>query len=448
MKIDDLIKIENKRKKYLQKVNNLIPEISKLVNDLYPNVIVIKIKPVGAITDKKIFREESTVSIGIYIKSNDYDSGMNKSLTKKIQDAYDNIYNFKINIVVFVLENKNVLNELKRYGYVSDYEGKRIILAPNGNVFIFDDENIDDINQDLLDQYNIDVDGIIDNEESKFIKGIIRDNKLVIAEYHETDLTSILATSIKKLIKEFNLDGVEYEAYVSGDYEYEENVTRDDVLNATLKNANMYHGTNSVYIMNILKKGIMPTRHTNFSKIFHEDKIFFTSKLYYSMFHAFNSASKKGGIPLIVKFKIPDPSKVVLDYDIAINYYGIDHPLTKKLGYDIVNQNSREGRPYYGQYDKSDMENWKKLADKASLNTRAGIFGYTGRIPASYITEIYVDPNSIPLIAEYLYYGEFDNDSYENPQPQDMKPMTVNDFKKEIMEIIEEMKSYDEDEDY
>jgi hypothetical protein len=339
-----------------------------------------------------------------------------------------------------------ILTELKKIGYMNDYERKQIILAKDGYVFIFDDENKDDIDQILLDRYEIDIEGIIEDSEDgylNFIRGMIQNNKLYIYEMTERDVTSVFAASIKKLIKEFELDGLVYEAdrYSDSGESIEHEISRDEVLNATFKTFEMFHGTNSKYIMGILSKGLIPTKHTNFDKIFHKDKIFFTSKKNYSAFHALNSANKNDAIPIIVKFKVPDETKIVLDFDVAIQLYGIDHPLTQKLGYDLIFQDALGGRKYYGKYDKSDMEEWKKLADKASLNSRTGIFGYTGRIPPTHITGLYVDPDTIRLIAEYIEFGEYDKYEYQEPLVGDMVFMTVDKFKKLLEQEIEDIRS-------
>jgi hypothetical protein len=301
-----------------------------------------------------------------------------------------------------------ILTELKKIGYMNDYERKQIILAKDGYVFIFDDENKDDIDQILLDRYEIDIEGIIEDSEDgylNFIRGMIKNNKLYIYEMTERDVTSVFAASIKKLIKEFELDGLVYEAdrYSDSGESIEHEISRDEVLNATFK--------------------------------------IFTSKKNYSAFHALNSANKNDAIPIIVKFKVPDETKIVLDFDVAIQLYGIDHPLTQKLGYDLIFQDALGGRKYYGKYDKSDMEEWKKLADKASLNSRTGIFGYTGRIPPTHITGLYVDPDTIRLIAEYIEFGEYDKYEYQEPLVGDMVFMTVDKFKKLLEQEIEDIRS-------
>jgi hypothetical protein len=447
MKIADLGKIEEYRKSSLKKIKDMRPVIAKKVKDILPDVKIVQVKPVGSVTDKKLFREDSGVDVGVYVKSDQYESGMNKELTARLKDVVSGI-----NVIVFVIEDK-ILTELRKVGYENDYEGKQIIIAPDGYVFIFDDKNMDDIDQVLLDRYNNDVEGIQEETENgyhKFIMGAVNKNKLLIAEMSESDLTSVFSASIKKVIKELNLDGLVYE---NSYHDMDHDISRDDIISATFKTFEMYHGTNSRYIMQILKKGIMPTKHTNFDKIFHKDKIFFTSKKNYAAWHSVNSASKNNGIPLIVKFKIPDESKIVLDYDVAIKLYGIDHPLTKKLGYEFIYKNASrilktwDNDLILKKKKKPQVEDWRKLADKASLNTRAGIFGYVGRIPPSHITGIYVDPDMIPQIASYLHYGEM-LEEYEESDENNMVLMSVERFKKALDEAIAELETYDDDEDY
>lgn len=440
MKINDLVGIEKQRKDAVSKIKTMRLEIKNVVKDKLPNVDIIQIKPVGPVTDKKLFQYNSKVDVGIYVKSDQYKPGMSKELTSKLKNSYDDM-----NLIVFVIEENQILNELKKVGYTNDYEDKRIIIAPDGYVFVFDDDNADDIDQVLIDRYNSDIETIQEETEGgyhNFIMGIIKNNKLYIAEITESDLTSVFSSSIKKVIKEFNLDGLGYESEYSG-ISIEHEISRDDVLDATFKTFEMYHGTNSNFIMKILSKGLMPTKHTNFDKIFHKDKIFFTSKYQYSTFHALHSARRKIAIPIIVKFKIPDENKIVLDFDIAINLYGIDHPLTKKLGYDLIYKSASGGKTTFAKKDESKLETWKKLADKASLNTRAGIFGYTGRIPPTFITGVYVDPDAIPIIAQQFEYGEIPEDyDYESTE---FVFMSVDKFKKLLQEAIDELHEFNEE---
>jgi hypothetical protein len=441
MKINDLVGVEKRRKDALDKIKTMRLEIKNVAKNKLPNVDIIQIKPVGSVTDKKLFQYDDKVDVGIYVKSDQYKSGMSKGLTSKLKNTYDDM-----NLIVFVIEENLILNELKKVGYVNDYEGKQIIIAPDGYVFVFDDDNADEIDQILIDRYNSDIETIQEETEDgyhNFIMGIIMKNKLYIAEITESDLTSVLSSSIKKVIKEFNLDGLGYESEYS-EFSVEHEISRDDVLDATFKTFEMYHGTNSNFIMKILSKGLMPTKHTNFDKVIHKDKVFFTSKYQYSTFHALNSAKRNNTIPIIIKFKIPDETKIVLDYDVAINLYGIDHPLTKKLGYDLVYKSATGGKTTFAKKDKSKLETWKKLADKASLNTRAGIFGYTGRIPPTFITGVYVDPDAIPLIARQFEYGNISDDAYDHDETEFVF-MSVDKFKKLLQEAIDELNEFNEE---
>jgi hypothetical protein len=110
----------------------------------------------------------------------------------------------------------------------------------------------------------------------------------------------------------------------------------ENILKAKLSNVKVYHGTNYKYLDKILKIGLRPTENSNFEKISHENKIFFTTKMVYAKWHSSNSASKNNSLPVILEMKIPDSSKVVLDYDVAIQQYGVDHPLTIALGYQTI----------------------------------------------------------------------------------------------------------------
>lgn len=103
----------------------------------------------------------------------------------------------------------------------------------------------------------------------------------------------------------------------------------------------------------------------------------------------------KNKVPVIIAFKVPDPAKIVLDFDIALVHYGKNHPLVKKLGYDKIADDV--GMYTTNRLSDEEAEDMKLLSDKNSPNTKVGIFGYTGRIPPSYFTDIITDAEQIVL---------------------------------------------------
>lgn len=293
-----------------------------------------------------------------------------------------------------------IITELRKISNSNKHEDKKFILTDNGYIILFKDgddielpEEIDtdDIN-DLIYDISIWVDLPYD-DQIKYLVGMIKNN---VAEIYYTDYSQYTDTplnkNIKKMVKELGLSGVKFYDMDDED-EYQEFVDAEKLLKTKLSNIDVYHGTSSESIFDIIKFGLKPNQKTNFNKVLHSDKIFFTTKFPLSKFHSRNSSQKTQSVPVVIKFKIPDTTKIVLDYDTAIEKYGVNHPLTKKLGYDLIYKNSGGKYGHETKYDSKDVP--KMLADKNSLNTKLGIFGYTGRISSSQIEGIYTDIDMI-----------------------------------------------------
>jgi len=143
----------------------------------------------------------------------------------------------------------------------------------------------------------------------------------------------------------------------------------------------IYHGTNTENLPTILKFGLEAGRgKSNFGHrdIYHEKEVFFAASFHDAKFYANNAIYDKGksrqyekipGIyPVILEFTVPDRDKVVPDFDAELSskhqrHY--DHPIS---------------RP---EDNTSDM---KPMA----LSKEIGKFGYSGRIPASFIKWVYI----------------------------------------------------------
>lgn len=334
------------------------------------------------------------------------------------------------------------LIELRKISSGDDIEGKYFILTDTGYVILFDEGEDIDLPDDLLDD---DITDMIDDIQSyidlsdkaqmKYIVGAIDNNyaELYYVDF-ESKPTQILNSNLKKLVKELNLDGMRY-SYTDIDYNQEEYLfNAEKVIKSNLQNITVFHGTNYKFLTKILKIGLRPVEHTNFKNINHENKIFFTTKQELAKFHASNSASLHISIPFVIAMKIPDPSKVVLDYDIAIQQYGVDHPLTVKLGYQVIYHGA--GGRYGKEIDYSADDVPRMLSDKNSLNTKIGIFGYEGQIPPTYIKQIYGDPYAIAYYENYDELPEqFNNDWY-----------TKKEFKKAYEDAIQDIEDgFDED---
>lgn len=163
----------------------------------------------------------------------------------------------------------------------------------------------------------------------------------------------------------------------------------------------MHHGTNTRAMPNILKFGLVPGegegnwKDNNVPQF--EDLIFLTEDFHNAKFHAERQANElKKGAPVILKVKVPDPTKIVPDYDMMTQVGG--NPETAdELGYSGAGN-------YYDDRLQKQREQVTKNNPGSDLSMISGIVGYRGRIPANYIIEIHA-----------ALMGEMEEDQ-ENPE--------------------------------
>lgn len=152
----------------------------------------------------------------------------------------------------------------------------------------------------------------------------------------------------------------------------------------------VFHGTSTQYFAGIARFGLMPMPdQSNYTSVIHPDKVFFTANKQEAEEHAFHTATGGGAIPqrtldqeghenyrrrmsrrytghpMVVGFTVPDPSKVVADMDVdrSASRNNYDHPDPADTFFSVD-------------------------SDKASRHV--GIFGYRGRVPASFIRQYLV----------------------------------------------------------
>lgn len=221
--------------------------------------------------------------------------------------------------------------------------------------------------------------------------------------------------------------------------------TRDDFVKP-LNKKSFYHGTSGKYVFSILKKGLMPKpQQTNYTDIAHDDKVFITLNPERSLVHASITAYETNSFPIILKLKIPDVSQIVLDYDVAIELYGTEHHQTEVLGYQDIYNIATSGHPF--EMSKASITNMvpkgevEQVRDKSSLNTKLGVFGYTGRIPFRFIESVLVNPDNITT---YILRDEFDLDGQY--ATAGLEEYSVKEFSELIEETREEIESEFDDE--
>lgn len=369
---------------------------------------------------------------------------------------------------IFILRYQDLITELRKVGDTSELEGKTFILASDGYVFVFDDsENIADefnsryfkpeddaygisADMDMYDLYRHFEDYVFTGSEY-FIVGKIENNIAFVHTERETDPDSILNKEVKKLVKELNLDGImtaDTVYYDDNDLEVEEFVSRNDVIDSVVGDGIFYHGTSLEVFDSIMKKGIYHTGNsTNFGNIVHEENtVFVTTKYKKALFHAIHSAKKTNSAPVVIKLKIPEPYRLILDYDIAIDKYGIKHPLVQQLGYDYVFNNT--GATQWIEVEPKFEEEWKNIIDKSSYNTKAGIFGYKGRIPPSNFIWFATDPEAAVV---YEYFGNIKTYGIEidvSNLPRFKSLDEFNEVKNHYKELLEIDVDDEDDENY
>ena len=97
----------------------------------------------------------------------------------------------------------------------------------------------------------------------------------------------------------------------------------------------MWHGTNTGAMKDILTVGLVPGRGTpNWENVGQfRDVVFLSEDFYNAKFHAERQASNAGNIePVVLKFKIPDKNLIVPDYDMEVTM-GNNPEVADELGY-------------------------------------------------------------------------------------------------------------------
>ena len=138
-----------------------------------------------------------------------------------------------------------------------------------------------------------------------------------------------------------------------------------------------YHGTSLHRLRGILRTGLAAQNMGNWGSIHTKGAIFFAVSDSVPRFHANRTAEKDQDIPVIIKFKIPDQSKIFADYDVASELYGAWNP---HLPSEYSNSSTMPAKPSgITQHHKRPQNLWKNM----------GIFGYKGRISPSMFVEFY-----------------------------------------------------------
>lgn len=189
-----------------------------------------------------------------------------------------------------------------------------------------------------------------------------------------------------------------------------------------------YHGTTVSAALKIIKFGLRPDNDIENWKFKFYDRVFLTTRKIDAIFHANNAANKQKSLPIIFRFKIPDPRLIALDYDVAVSFGELDKEPSYKQIRSLYPHNHLE-------VVKGSIV--KKMSPKTDFTRATGTFSYRGRIPASFIDEM------------GYRNGEFDimdTESYLTTENM-INVYDLNDMR-EVLEKLEEFNFYDPTMDY
>jgi len=264
---------------------------------------------------------------------------------------------------------------------------------------------------------------------------------------HSTASKTLLKMMDELDIEKVVVQGVHFDE--DSEYEFEYEQTKEEFLKP-LSEKYFYHGTDMNALKKILKTGIRPQEgKTNYNKIQHSDKVFITLNPERADFHANTAAQNNDSFPVVIKLKIPDVDKLVLDYDVAIDVYGYEHELTMSLGYDDIMNYAVDGDLTY----KTNLTNFvpkdqlAQVRDKSSLNTKLGVFGYIGRIPASYFESLYLSEENLKTQAMLDVHGFSKDDIDAKAIIGDYNEYSISEFKDEYEGYVQEIEDEMEDEE-
>lgn len=333
-----------------------------------------------------------------------------------------------------ILSYKERLNELKVNSFDDDYEGKYFI-SYSGNVWLFTEDEYEQYVDEISNKLGIELDDYFElsifEDIPYVLVGHIHNNTIILSSIDFRH--SSLSEDLHKLSKKLNMT-VEVETTKN----YVDIYNIKQKLEKNIKTATFYHGTCMKFLPQIKRKGIIPTEHTNFKDVQHDDKIFVTTNIEKARFHAVNASAKNNSFPIILKFKIPDVDKLVIDFDLAVDILGVENEITKKLGYSDI------AKSYNKQYKRYKLLDGDEKMDFAK---KLGTYGYLGRIPSSYLT-IMLDK---PFLQRYWFdieEGMFDSEMFTELNDEDTwSELSFKEYDKLISEIEDEYNDYYNDEE-
>ncbi len=350
------------------------------------------------------------------------------------------------------------LNEVFIVGKKRPNDGDKVI-AYNKWIWVFDEDTWEEVANDIEGKLKLKIDSTdywdftqhFEESITNSVTGEIEDGWLRVNTMNWRHSTA--SATLYKVLKALRLRGASVVSYDGmGDIEIIKDQDRDEYL-TPMKKKIFYHGTSMDAFPRMFKMGLMAGKSkTNYKDITHEDKVFITLNMEKANYHAFTAAEQKNSLPIIISLKVPDVNQLVLDYDVAIDMYGMDHEETINLGYSDIHNYATRGNMYGAFARNKEVQELLKQTPE-DLNTKLGVFGYIGRIPASFFDGVFVDENWLCQYVRSREYGDWDWGENQQHMEKDFTrwdEFTVKNFIDSYDECEEEMNAEmeEEDEDY
>ena len=253
------------------------------------------------------------------------------------------------------------------------------LIAFKDSIWIVDQDEYEQNENDIKDQIEKvagkipDYVSSISEERPDILVGSYNDiDNTLTVQGSDTSQHPLTSKLIQKVVKQLGIQNIEFgnmSGDIAGSYYPKQ-------IKGKLPEYG-FHGTSLRRLRNILKTGIAAQNMGNWGNIHTKGAIFFSVDDSIPRFHANRTSTKDQDIPVIIKFKLPDQSKVFADYDVASELYGSWSPHAPKEYQNSATMPARDNN--VTKHHKRPENLWKN----------AGIFGYKGRVPASMLVEFY-----------------------------------------------------------
>ena len=290
-----------------------------------------------------------------------------------------------------------------------DGEGDNVV-AYRGRAFLFTDANDEEDQRTAVEAVrflNLEEHLDLDDADAHSLQDAVKEHKPeVLTGYVDGDQLVMTSQSdyrhgrgsrlLRSLLREMGLSGARMDDYG----ETSEEIPVGEVTGSLPDT--LLHGTTSEHMLGILRKGLTAdeTRsnyelgRTSEGAIRHPDTVFLTESPGKAEYHAVNAVHQlgvrrspgqrveygspraKAGFPVIVEFSVPDKAKLVPDYDVDM--------------WSDVGEGSFEQTENQRQKRRETGRDPRTQEDPFKLSRKFGIFGYRGRIPASFIRSIMI----------------------------------------------------------